>query len=353
MDQKLTRLLEAYYLAPQIYRASSYWEKHTEKIANKLSRLDLDQLRSGKYPEFATFGFNETIYHYRYTSPWWQSATKKIIRSLFITDKSLLPYSLNLRDIREMAFNHCLMAKEIAGARSIQDIGIGDFGAPQDVFQFGGRNYTMRFLNMYIRYCFAQKNISLKGDEILVELGSGSGHQVEILKKLYPDMTILLFDLPFQLFLCEHYLTGALGKENIVSSSELLSWNSIEKKKLEKGKVYFFGNWMFPLLKDFKFDVFWNAASFGEMEPHIVRNYLSIISGKMDYVYLLQARFGKETTGGQSVEKPITFSDYKELLAPHYDLVDDRDAMMAHKKLRQGRSYFEAVWKISPNKVPS
>jgi putative sugar O-methyltransferase len=80
----------------------------------------------------------------------------------------------------------------------------------------------MKFLSFYVRYCFAQNNIHLKGDETIVELGSGSGFQVELLKKVYPNLTVLCFDLPAQLYLCEQYLVNVFGQEEVVSTEKKL-----------------------------------------------------------------------------------------------------------------------------------
>jgi hypothetical protein len=64
-----------------------------------------------------------------------------------------------------------------------------------------------------------------------------------------------------------------------------------------------------PLLSDLAFDVFWNAASFGEMEPDVVENYLGYLKGDCGWIYLLQARHSKETGGRTHVREPIEFAD--------------------------------------------
>jgi putative sugar O-methyltransferase len=158
-----------------------------------------------------------------------------------------------------MAYQYCHLSSELTGSKNISLIQASKFGNPGDSFEIKGNTYTMAFLNYYIRYCFAQNHISFKGNEVIVELGSGSGHQIEILKKLYPSLTILCFDLPVQLFVCEQYLSHVLGKESIMSVEETVKWKDL--KGLKKGGVHFFGSWQFPLLKEFKFDLFCNAAS--------------------------------------------------------------------------------------------
>lgn len=169
-------------------------------------------------------------------------------------------------------------------------------------------------------------------------MGTGSGHQVELLKKLYPDLTVLCFDLPAQLYVCEKYLTSALGADQIVSSQIAMDWQDLSQ--LEKGKVHFFGNWQMPLLKDFQFDLFWNAASFGEMEPDVVANYLSFVRGAK-YTYLLQATHGKEQ---HRVAKPINFSDYSKWL-PGFECIQQDQPWRGYQRLKQSKGYTHAVWK--------
>ena len=181
-----------------------------------------------------------------------------------------------------------------------------------------------------------------KGDETIVELGSGSGTQVEVLKKLYPDLTVLCYDLPVQVFLCENYLSQVFGQSKVTRTVETLQWKDLSQ--LKKGGINCFGCWQIPLLKDLDFDVFWSAASFGEMEPEITENYLAYITGRVKWIYLLQARYGKETRGRTHVKKPLVFDDYKRILSSHI-LVDQRDAYQANKRLSQSGGYFEAVWK--------
>jgi len=339
----LNLLLNRYNEAPEIFKAGRYWEAYERKIVDELYKVDLTQMRSGRYPLFATFGFNESVYHYRHDAPFVRTLYQKFVRKFIIRNSKILPYNLRLIDIREMAFRHAEILGALNRARPISEIETSMFGNPQDLFKMNGKHYTMRYLTFYIRYCCAHQYINLKGDEIIVELGSGSGHQVEILKKLYPNITILCFDLPGQLFLCEQYLKKALTPGQVVSSTETIDFTDL--KMLEKGKVYMFGNWLFPILKNFNFDVFWNAASFGEMEPEIVKNYVDIIQGNCKWIYLLQAEKGKESTATSGVKTPIDFNFYSKLLE-RYDLKGKEIAYEAHRRVAQSGGYFQGVWSM-------
>lgn len=343
-QSKLEDLIQEYRKAPKEFQATSYWGSYEKRILDTISTIDLTQLRSGRYPILATFGFHDVIYTYHPDVPFWKTSILKFIHRYLIANRFILPYGLNISTIREMAYHHSELFGMACNAKPISDIEVSTFGCPQDVFEIEGRNYTIAFLSYYLRYCFAQKQASFKGNEIIVELGPGSGYQIEVFKKLYPDATVLCFDLPAQIFLCEHYLSKALGEENIVGTNVTLGWNDLTG--IKAGRVHFFGNWQFPLLKNFEFDVFWNAASFGEMEIDVVANYLKYIKEDAKWIYLLQARHGKETTGQTHVEKPITFEDYTRLLSG-YVLQEEHDAWQAHKRLSESGGYFEGIWKKS------
>lgn len=335
----LKLLLEDYNAAPEIYQAGSYWKKYEQKIIAEIQNADLAELRSGKYSIFGTFGFSESVYHYHPNTPLHIRLGKMLVRKYFITGKSSLPYSLSLNDIREMAFVNCVNQGKIAGIKSISEIETTTYGNPEDLFEIKGKKYTMQFLNFYIRLCFAQQHLKLKGDETIVELGSGSGFQIEVLKKVFPDLTILCFDLPYPLVLCEHYLSKALPNQKVIFSSTGRTLTSLDE--IEKGTINMFGNWQIPMLSKFSFDVFWNAASFGEMEPHIVKNYLSFVT-QVKKIFLLQARNGKESGIG-NVQTPITFDDYNRMLSS-FTLIEENDAYEAHRRMSQSGGYFQAVW---------
>lgn len=334
----LEKLIQRYESAPKEFQATKYWQKNKQPILDALQYMDLNELRSGKYP-VGNFGFNETVFK----GVSFKNRIKSIAYlawKLFFRKQHYLPYKIDLADIREMSFRHCKLYGALTNAKDIASIEVSKFGNPADIFQMESKWYTIQFLGFYIRYCFAHKHIRFNGNEIIVELGSGSGHQVEILKKLYPGLTILCFDLPAQIFICESYLSESLGKNKIVSSSETMDWTDLSR--IEKGKVHFFGNWQFPVIENFSFDVFWNAASFGEMEPDVVKNYLRFVKSNCRFIYLLQARHGKEAG---SVDMPITFKDYNDWLN-EYKLLEDENAFRAHMRLKESGGYFHAIWEL-------
>ncbi len=331
------RLLAAYRAAPLEFQATSYWAAYEDELLKLVRTIDFDELRSGKHRVLRAFGFADAVYHRKNTP-----LRRFLSRLLGLKERYLTPYSASREQIEEMAYRHCEIYGQLTGARPISSLSASLAGGPPGAFVVDGRDYTMPFLSYYLRYCFAQQFIPFANSPVLVELGSGSGYLVEVLKKLYPELTVLCFDLPGQVFLCENYLSAALGSNQIVTTETTLDWNSLSEVKA--GRVHFFGNWQMPLLNDFKFDAFWNAASFGEMEPDVVRNYLSFVKGKARWIYLQQIRGGQKTSGTVRVQDPITLEMYKSML-DSYELLAEQDSYAAN--YRDAGGYFEAVWRAT------
>ncbi len=302
-----------------------------------IAKIDFAELRSGRHRVLQAFGFSDAVYHRKYTP-----LRRLLARLLGLKQRYLTPYSVSREQIEEMAWRHCEVYGQLTGALPLATIEASVAGGPQSVFNAGGKRYTMPFLSYYLRYCFAQQYIPFDRNPVLIELGSGSGYQVELLKKLYPDMTILCFDMPGQIFLCENYLSAALGSDQVVTTESTLGWENLSA--VQPGKVYCLGNWQMPLLSHFSFDVFWNAASFGEMEPGVVRNYLSFVTGTAEWIYLQQMRGGQKTTGSAHVQEPITLDMYKSMLQG-YVLCAEQDNYAAN--YRDAGDYFEAVWRAA------
>ena len=336
-------LVANYKKAPVIFQATKYWDSYENKINDEIEQLDPNYIRSGKYQFLNSFGFRETIFKNLRGLSRLQQFKNNIIRRYTKYGGLHMPYSIDLSSIREMAFRHCELYGKVTNSKLINTVETTTFGSPEDIFSVQGKKYTMEFLNFYLRYCFVNNVLQLKGNEIIVELGSGSGHQIEILKRLYPNLTILCFDLPAQLYACQTYISNIFNKSEIVGFEETM--NCKDTANIEKGKIHFFGNWQIPIIEKLPFDIFWNAASFGEMEPNVVKNYLSFVNNAKS-VYLLQARHGKEDNYASGVKKKTSFDDYNRMLS-NYSLIEEDDAYYAAKKMDMSGGYFQALWKKS------
>jgi hypothetical protein len=138
---------------------------------------------------------------------------------------------------------------------------------------------------------------------------------------LHPHLTFYLYDIPPQLYVCEQYLKSVFPGQ-VVSYQETKDLKTLPPQG--DGRIYIFGNWRFEMIRDVSVDLFWNCASFQEMEPEVVSNYLSFLSGQVQNVFLLEAMKGQHVAkhqGDAGVLKRTTLEDYQKGLKG-FEMVD-------------------------------
>jgi hypothetical protein len=179
----------------------------------------------------------------------------------------------------------CFLGK---GAKPITGLEASRVGNPEG-FEINGKFYTLSWLNFYCRYAYVSKFIEFK-DQIIVEVGPGSGKQAEMPKKAHPNLTIVLFDLPTQLYVCNQYLKKVFeGTDTVVDYSVCRNYTSFAD--IRRGKINILPNWKFPIVVGKQFDLLWNAASFQEMAETTARQYLDLASSALAMFLMYNIKF--------------------------------------------------------------
>ncbi|MBE8214693.1 putative sugar O-methyltransferase, partial [Leptospira borgpetersenii serovar Ballum] len=101
---------------------------------------------------------------------------------------------INFMELKEILYERVDLLAKSSKAKPLSSFSASLIGNPEDAFIVSGKNYTLAILYYYLRYLFCQKNLNLSKVKVIAELGCGSGKQIEVLKKLYPDIIFLLFD---------------------------------------------------------------------------------------------------------------------------------------------------------------
>ena len=354
--QLLSIMLEDTRHAPDIYKPTNYWSVYENKFAPELRRLGLHDFRRRKGSILSTFGGTDLSSSFGIDLSRSRLFNNRITRRVPVLSGliSLLnaflnyvmpvaaPYNLTVQEIRELSYILARTEGEKVGARSIAELDASLVGNPEDIFEVDGKVYTMSVLYYYLRYVYCCNYIDFARTKVIVELGSGAGKQVEVIKKLHPDICFLLFDIPPQLYVCESYL-DAVFPESIVSYKDTRNLESIPDAR--EGKIFIFGNWKFPILEKTKIDLFWNAASFQEMEPDVVANYLTYVNRQASFVFLQEAMSGKEVAkriGEHGVLRQTTLEDYKNGLKD-FELLDVSPSLSPVG--RRGPGYSDSFWK--------
>ena len=304
-DPKLLKLmLEDTKQSSDYYKPTNYWEVYEKVFLPELEKMGLHDFRRRKNSILSSFGatdlaptlgqvdlFQKKRFYNSITKkiPFWS----KILSSSNNFLNKILPISTTIKkeEFEQLFYEFACMHGEKAGAKSIEEFEASLFGNPEDVIKRGDKVYTISILNYYLQYVYCCKYIDFKNIKIIVELGGGSGKQIEVIKKLHPKLCFLIFEIPPQLYVCEQYLKQVFPND-VISYRETRNMHSIPEG--QEGKIYIFGNWKFPILENIKIDLFWNSASFQEMEPEVVENYLKYVNKQSTAIYLQEVMKGKE-----------------------------------------------------------
>jgi len=314
----LKTMLDDTEAAPGIYKPTIYWKTYEKFSLPELLHLGLHDFRRRKETILSKFG--ATDYNPEIPIDFKKS---KIIEKLHNAQIRLIDKAVRHR----MKTSVDKESKRI-GAKSFREFEASVVGNPEHVIEIDGKLYTYKILHYYRQYLYCCRYINFDSVKTMVELGSGAGKQAEVIKKLYPDICILLFDIPPQLYVCQQYLS-AVFPDCVVPYESTREMTKLPEDR--RGKIFLFGSHKFPILDSIESDLFWSACSFQEMEPEVVANYLSYVNRSAKTVYLAQMMEGKHLiskTRSRGVFKPTVFEDYKRGLS-NFNLLDCSPTPMA------------------------
>lgn len=147
-----------------------------------------------------------------------------------------------------------------------------------------------------------------KACPVIVEIGAGYGGLAVKLKKLFPDATVVLFDLPEVNAIQHHYIKRNFNDSEILHFSEFKSdTEQLNKETLQKYDFVILPGWCIENLEEQVVDVFVNTRSMMEMDFSIIEYYFSNIQRTIshDGFFYCVNRYVKTTVG-----YPIRIKDY-------------------------------------------
>jgi len=340
-----------------LYQPTNFWSSYVKKMSSEIKSDGLCDFRRREKTLLHLIQATdvEPIDHALYLKEDLYSSYKlKLMKRLlgifrFNLPKKLLYtvmhsfYGISIPELKSLFFQFAKSYGEANNAKPISNFSISKIANPKDVISMNGNDYTLATLNYYTMYAYCSRFCNFDSIESVAEIGSGSGKEAEVLKKLHPDLTLFLFDIPPALYVCERYLS-ALFPDLVIPYTETRKLKKIPKDV--KGKIFIFGAWMISELEDLKYDLFWNSASFQEMEPNVVLNYLSFVNKQTKkFVFLNERMKGEEKVNSGQVGclDPVTIEHYKKGLT-NFKIQDMTNAppMMRYMSLFQN-----SFWKKS------
>ena len=203
--------------------------------------------------------------------------------------------------------------------------GTSAHGNPEDLVEIDGALWSV----MHLQYCSmlvdALGHIPLHEDAVVCELGAGLGRNIEALAHLFPRATLLLFDIPPQLYVANQYLISVFGERAVGYAEAVSIVPGCALPDSVRGKIVILPSWRLPDWPRVRIDLFWNSASFQEMEPDVVLNYLELVrrmSPRWVYINAQPAGnyWGEWKPGRGGTKAPVYDRYYYEALGTAYEL---------------------------------
>jgi putative sugar O-methyltransferase len=255
---------------------------------------------------------------------------------------NLMPYELSMEDLNQAAFRACELYALSVGAKPPGELSMSEAFYPEYTFTVNGNKYSYLFLYYYCRYVFCSQFFDFDKITNVVELGSGSGRAVEIIKKLHPHISFHMIDLAPQLYTSYQFLS-ALFPEEIVDYNHTRNAEAV--KSLKSGGIHFY-----PFYKFDKFDLkggmnlSWNTMVFCILTPEKALDYLNKIKSFADYIFIVEPT--TEAGGAQyGLSEPVTYKHYEKFLSDNtYKLIKRSPAFRPLAAIRAWGGVEDLLW---------
>lgn len=329
----------------RLYAPTNYWQGYVDTLAQEIRSKGLKDFRRRKHSVLSSFGAADLLpanprkillvpsSFVRLMSRAKGRFTRKVLRRLMH-----LRSPIGFKSTALMAFEYAKRYGQSVGAKPILDIEDLTVGNPEAIFNVQDKTYTLGLLRYYLQYAYCCRFINFDSINSVMEIGGGAGRQVEVIKRLHPHLSFYVFDMPPQLYVCEQYLS-AIFPGDVISYRQTRQMSNIPAER--EGKVFVFGNWTIPNLSNLNCDLFWNSASFQEMEPDVALNYLKYVSSCTNkYVFLYELMEGQEKAtrpGEHGVIEQVVFKHYERAL-DNFKL-DDLSNDIIHPLIKSSYSF--------------
>lgn len=168
---------------------------------------------------------------------------------------------------------------------------------------------------------------------VVAELGAGYGRLAYVVRRLLPDCTYVILDLPEALICAKSWLGRVLPGE-VVPYEESRALSAFDRETLLRRKLWLLGPHQLEAIAPKSIDAFVNVYSLAEMPRASIENYFRQIDRIVDGVFYTKQRGLEENPDDHD---RITAADYP--IGPHWRELFRQPATLYH-------GFFEAAYAI-------
>ena len=142
-------------------------------------------------------------------------------------------------------------------------------------YEVDGKKFNERFLRHLRTISILEKNVTLKKDSIIVDIGGGYGQFLAMLNSKYSLTKKILIDFPEQLLVASYYLKELFPNCKINSVRSSYKKNFSIAESIDENDFILVSTDQINLMDDVKADLVCNFSSFGEMSKPYFNNYMN------------------------------------------------------------------------------
>ncbi len=322
---ELTQAREDMRQQNELYQPSHFWDEASSRIVDEICTHGIERFRAlplplGFFvPTYGTPGNSFTPAQRDGLAQGFSSEHPQAKKPQIALEQFLSGEASALADYRVL-----LAADDSSRLPHLHTFSESTAGQPVEQFEFDGRRFSRSALNYLLGMAMLKRHLPAgEVPRTVLEIGGGFGTLGEILHSSGIDgLRYIDIDIPPTSFVSQWYLQQAAGADAVTTYAMTHGQAEIEIAALTRLSVLC--AWQIERLRG-SVDLFVNFISFQEMEPHIVKNYLSHVARLgTRWVLLRNMREGKQKRAPghlAGVETPILGDDYLDML-PGYELVE-------------------------------
>jgi len=277
----LQTMMDDNHHQPSIYKPSKCWLDKTKNAIKEIEHFGLSDFRGSSNSIGTSFADNLYCDARSQLSFGVRRPFKYILKKVFpfkqIFDAQVRLTHYHAQKLIKLRAYICLGSQRVADLMSKYTIPYSLAGGCADFFTLNGTSYSHFYINLLDTHDQIAEEVDFTKAKSFFEIGGGFGGNLHLLIENYPNLKKFVYlDIPPNLYVGTQYLKSFYGTHvrDYQSTKNLKEITFQDNDDLE---IICIAPWQIEQLK-VSIDIFYNARSFVEMTPEIIKNYIRHIA---------------------------------------------------------------------------
>jgi putative sugar O-methyltransferase len=316
-----------------VYRPGPYWSGYSKRIVNAIRSSGIARFR-GNHSVSKGYADSVGLDPITQFEGTWKLRLLRCLANAPVIKTKLLPnYLKNINGYYKSLskYRSYYYQKEFGEWLDTYDLPDTMTAGCQEFVEINGKKISIHYINILMRIHNFSQHIDFGKLHSVFEIGGGYGANIHLLLHLYPNIKkVLYLDIPPVLYVGTQYLKQFFRVTDYLATRREEELSFEDNDELE---ILAICPWQIAKVRA-ENDLFWNAASFQEMEVDIIRNYMAFINRLKVTTLCL---FGQRTLRTHpDIDFVSMFDEHFEMKNVTPSMVSEEDASGYFLGIRKG-----------------